>query len=250
MNDQETYELIEAYLENNLSDKEVQTFEQRLKSDPDFAVEFQLHKQLHTELGPSDLNDFRNLLKEESGAKKSTVVRRINMRQVLSIAASGAILVAVGLFYLTSRSTSPQVLFNQYVDQPSLSFNPGTERGTDQQNLDVFIAAMEQAEALYQSGDYSGAIGVLESVDTEAYAEHQDAIEFRLGMNYLLAGDSENAISYFDEMSELTESVRWYKSLALLQLGDIEQVIELLSPLASYENPKQQAARQIIKKMN
>lgn len=252
VDEQETYEYIEAYLQETLSKEQQLQFEDRLKRDPDFAVEFQLHKQLHTEFGASKLNDFRTLLGEEaSSARKARggIVRKMNIRQVLSIAASGAILLVVGMFYLTNRPLSSDGLYAQYVDQPTLSFDPGLQRGEEQVNLDGLRSTMDEVENHYQNEHYQAAIDLLESLEKPRYQGFENEIYFRLAICYLLNGEAQNAVGYFNRISELSESVRWYKSMALLKLGETDAVSELLRPLASYDNPKQKEAQRILKKI-
>jgi hypothetical protein len=252
VDEQETYEYIEAYLQQSMNQEQQSQFEERLKKDPDFAIEFQLHKQLHAEFGASKLNDFRMLLREEAnGAGKAHggIVRKLNIRQVLSIAASGAILVLAGVYYLTNRSFSPQSLYAQYVDQPALSFDSGRQRGEEQTNLDLLRTTLDKAEDLYENDNYAAAIELLETMEKPVYRGFENDIYLRLAIYNLLNDDAQNAIRYFDQISELSESVRWYKSLAFLKLGDTAAVSELLSPLASYDNPKQKEAQRILKKI-
>lgn len=112
-------ENIEQYLNGELSPEEVQKFEKRLVSDPEFKSLFDQHKTLLEGLEFSFFQQEQNkmrrlheeieseeelLIQEEAGEKKQpTAFRRISIRQMLSAAAIFLVGVLAGN-YLINRS--------------------------------------------------------------------------------------------------------------------------------------------------
>ena len=249
MDDQQRQEYIEAYLNEELSPEDARLFEERLQADAIFAEEFQLHQHLHMEFSDSKLNDFRALLREEAAIKPATKVIPFNIRRVLSLAASVAVLITAGIFYFSNRTISPENLYTRYMEQPDLIFDGGVARGQESVGLDTITALMKQADNFYNQQNFASAIDVLESAEPSRYRGYEDLVHLRLGIYHLSNGQTETALTYFDQITEVTESVRWYKSLGLLKLSRTAEIPALLGPLTTYDNPKQEAAQFILKKI-
>ena len=100
------YELIEQYLEGNLSGEELEQFELRLQTEPELKEEVELHRKLQNELGDTQKRLLRSRLdvlrKEFTDSEEETKVipiqRKSNLRVIISIAAG--ILILVFTFWL------------------------------------------------------------------------------------------------------------------------------------------------------
>lgn len=248
--DQELHEYIEAYLAKSLSKEEIHQFEERLRLDPGFAEEFNLHKRLQEEYSASRLNEFRDLLREEAGKKSKGKVVGFSLRRSLSIAATVLIMLSVAVYFFTNRSLSGEQLYSQFMDQPSFSFSGEVKRGEDSLTSIAIQNLMQRVEQFYDQKNYTEALAVLNSVDLSQFQGSEDLINLRLGLLYLLTDDPNNAITYFDKLNEMSEAARWYKSMALLRLERTSEVPALLRPLTQFENPKKEAAEKILRKLN
>ena len=250
MEEQELYEYIEAYLAKSLSSVEIEQFEARLRTDEDFAEEFRLHKRLHEEYSSTRINEFRDLLREEAGKKSQGKVVGFDLRRSLSIAATVILMLSVAVYFFTNRSLSGEQLYSEFMDQPSFAFNGEVERGEDSLTSTTIQNLMQRVEQFYDQKNYTEALAVLNSVDVSQFQGSEDLINLRMGILYLLTDDPNNAISHFDKLNEMSEAVRWYKSMALLRLERTSEVPVLLRPLTQFENPKKEAAEEILKKLN
>ena len=106
MNQEETYEKIERYIDGILAGSELVDFEKQLRENPQFAAEVELHRKLHREIGDTKKMQLRGILedigkdiegsdKPDSGSGKSGL-----SNWLLGL---GGLVVLVGLGWMFSR---------------------------------------------------------------------------------------------------------------------------------------------------
>lgn len=252
MDQQEQYEEIEAYLEGALEPDQVREFERLMEEDPELAKEVELHGNLHRVMGPSGVNTFRAILDEEADSLRSSArIRSIGRRRILSIAASVAVIVTAALWIFTSRATTSDALYNQFYQSPSLTLDPSTVRGEGNGAvLQDMVELFSRVNQLNQDGLYEQALKAINDEATAIPEELQDEVLYRKALLYLNLKDPEEAISYLNQITGLQETVRWYKSLALLSLNRLDEIPDLLQPMTQYDNPRRSEARQLLDKLN
>ena len=96
MNELDKFDLIEKYLDGELTEQEKNLFESKLHDDPEFAKEFELRKELAQQLIKANeykttKENIKNILNEKSGLILKT-------KHILAIAAS--IIIIVGLYFI------------------------------------------------------------------------------------------------------------------------------------------------------
>lgn len=140
MEKQKFYEMIEQYLEGQLSQNELDDFELQIKQDAQFAKEVQLHQAIHNELeDKTKLSLRKNLgvLKEEFA--ETPVVNLPPQKSIrgskrwLAIAAS-LLLASLAIWYFTNRpSSQAPIIVDDKNDLPqSIEVQPKDEIPIDE----------------------------------------------------------------------------------------------------------------------
>ena len=249
MTQEELYDRIEAYLEGTFSPQEHQEFEQEIDADPELKQEVELHRQLQGELGESDVTIFRNIVVEEKQKMKplgKTIA--LGRFQILSIAASFALLITAGYFIFFQTNPSPQDLFNQYYVLPDLQITQGSLRGEDDMNLDSAIILLNLANQLATQNNFPQAIVTADSL-LGISVELDQIILLRLGIWQLSGDNPEEALAFFNQVNNQSEAIQWYKALTYLELDQLDQIPGLLQPLTEYANPRQEAAQKLLRQV-
>lgn len=243
MNNQDTFEKIEAYLNGELSGEELSQFQASLKSDAELAGQVELFKNLDVALADEgaialqketlELGDlFFNEKKEES-----TPIRRLPFyRRPLAIAASIALIVSVAaVIWLNNGSgaMSNDELFAAYYEPHS--FANGVRGGEDTANN------YDKAMDAIKLGDNDTAIRLLQSHLTEQATDVKAA--FALATAYMQADPPQYgmAVQYFqfvidDGKSLMVDQSKWYQALVYIKQGNKAAARLLLEKLQSSED--------------
>lgn len=252
MDQQEQYEQIEAYLERALGPEQIQEFERMLQEDPDLAREVALHRKLHQVMQPSGVNTFRAILEEEAASLKATTkVRFIGRRRILSIAASVAVMALAAAWLFGGRATTSQALYDQLYQVPTLTLDASTVRGEDERDVPQEIVDLfANVDQLNQRGDYNLALQAIYDSSVSIPDDLRSEVLLRQALLYLNLKQPEEAIAHLDQISGRQETVRWYKSLALLSLNRLDEIPDLLEPMTQYDNPRRRDAKRLLGKLD
>jgi len=235
-------ELIERYLEGELSPGELGEFEQRLKNEPGLDEEIEVFKILTNGIRYSgQKSSMRDKLEKleaslpdvpsedvQSEEEEAKVVPMWRNRMVASIAATFLIL-AVST-YLVMDVFSPadhEELFAQHF-QP-YPIMDGSLTRTQPESL----SEKQLAYVAYEAENFKLAIKRLEALLAQG---ENAALMFYLGNAYLASGDAEQAIVHFDQVLEsdsnlLIPRAKYYLSLCYLKMGNIDKSKEILEDL-------------------
>lgn len=247
MNDEATYQLIEQYLGGELSGSEKEAFEQRLKDDPDFALETSLHRQLHERLAGEKIHELRAVLKEvDNEWEDTTRVRKLFPARWMYVAAAVVlVLIASVLYFNRSRPAVPEELFAQNFEPYQMVLNQRSSR----ENEDLLNAAINA----YERGDFEQAVEkftALSSVDSLGMAP-----EFYTAISWLALQQADKAIAPLESIagqnqSLLSEQARWYLAMAYLSGGNKNSARKVLAEIQGYKRHfKQEEARILLEKL-
>lgn len=242
------YDMVEAYLQNELSESDRKAFEARLKSEPQFrdTVKPLMLAGLSARIGREE--DLRQRMSKwmediKQDPPKSKVVSMIRPLYVgLAIAAAIALVLLIVLpRFNTSEDFNGERLFAE-------NFEPYLPPETRSSAL-TLDSALQMAHVAILEGNYDEGIAQLEAVvDTTALpaAVLQKELLY-LGSAYLQAGQAEKALETFQIINypQSTE-VRWYTALTYLRLGDKESTMTLLKALASSNDYYGKAAKKLL----
>ena len=213
---------IDRYVNGQMVDDELRTFEGRMREHAELAQQVHLHRDI---LEGMEFY-FMQQLKEEL-ALSDQVKKKFNVRFALQIAAS--VLLIAGLagvaYYYLLRPADPQQIFLSYFDTYP---NALTQTNRSDSSPDVIS---EQATAMqyYESGDFSQAAtaftGLLAS---DSINENRTALMFYRGISYLGANQATEATDDLNTVAQnadslLAEPATWYLGLSYLRAGQVAE---------------------------
>ena len=110
--------ILQKYLDNELSERELERFEQKLNASPDLLVDLDLYKEVDEAIADTEVLDFRAQLTDlrEETRRSETGRRVFRFTRPWHYAASAALalLVAIGLATVLGRPLSNNDLFVKY----------------------------------------------------------------------------------------------------------------------------------------
>ena len=243
--------ILQKYLDNELSEKELARFEQELNASPELLVDLDLYKEVDEAIADTEVLDFRAQLTDlREETKRSETGRRVfRFTRPWHYAASAALalLVAIGLATVLGRPLSNSDLFVKYMKPYELVL---TNRSTDN---DVIKTLMNKAEVAYMKGDYEDAIWWFNEVvgrDSE-----------KMEANFYIGVSNMELQKYVDASESLTKVIEqndnlfiqqaeWFRAGCYLALDETEQARRELAMIASSANHfYQNDAEKILKRM-
>lgn len=224
--DEDIYLLIERDLAGELNAEEKKSFEDRIKSDKDFAEKVLLYRSLNEKLRS-------RFLQEEEEQRLRTVLSEISKTEIPSgkngktiplrwyhfAAAATIALLAIAWFY-TSKLAVPE--YSQYAFHGSLAL---AERGID--------SLQHQAEDAFNSKNYAEAIQYFNRL-LEADPDNTE-LQLYKGVSLLELDQVEEAESIFNTIKNSNavykDKAIWYLALSALKQKDYDLCEALLEQL-------------------
>ncbi len=222
---EETLQLADRYLSGELDDAARRAFEVRCEADPAFAEAVRAHIQAAYAAGVHAREvkrDRLNALYEAESKGKS--VRSFSLRRIALVAAAVVILL-VGLALALRQFSSPptlQALYAQYYEPEPFS------------GMRAFSAWQQVGDA-YTREDFPAAIRLLEALLADSTFDNRPRAHYYLAHSYLRAGDPQQALRVFAQVSPESSFIRqseWYMALLHLQLDDRKAAIQGLRQVA------------------
>ena len=225
----EDYNIIEAYVNNDMSREERDAFETRLETDISLQNELTVYKDMIGGIRAVGLRQQMAELKqkhEKSDDAQSGRIISFSTIRTLAVAASVALL--VGFFFFNQPSESDP-FSSVFFQDPGLPTVMGSEAG------DLLTAMV-----IYKNGDYTEAIPKFKSLCLEVKS---DEACYYLANSYLNLEDFEAAKTQFlqnmraDMDAKWLQSSQWYLSYCLYQLED-QSYKSVLQGIANNPNHK------------
>ncbi len=223
---QETFERIEAYLSNELSETEALKFESRIESDAQFAtqvaeVEAFLNAIEVAALKPK-LDDYHNEIATKTTSQGG--------KNYIKYAAAASIILAIALVWLFTKTNPREELYATYY-----SPDPG---------LPTIMSATSQFEfydgmVSYKQGNYEEALSKWQPLVEEK--PENDTLSYFMGMAHMATDEITSALPYLNSTIEKTTSTFYseaiyYKALALVKAAKLNEAIQLLAMHPSDKN--------------
>ena len=213
---------LKDYLNNNLSKEEKAALENRLKSDPEFKAEFEIHKSL---LDGIEYH-FDKQLKQSLKVREAKVKKR-RLYQVMAIAASLS-LIAIFSYQMFNLSRNDSEIFLKYY-KPYYNVVDDPQRNTSIPPGDASVFQ------LYDKGEYNKAIAGLRSALAINPTNHEAS--FYLGLSHLAMDQPDSAVLYLNkgaqQGSAFSEPAQWYLGLAYLKSGKIEMAKKVFTAISN-----------------
>ena len=227
------FDLIEAWLGNELSEEAKQAVEARMAADPDFKDAVGKHKYAHQLLinaasanVKSQLEDLRknNLHKSK---KRLTVTNKQKLRlRWFTVAASILLFAIIGSWWWSWQNFSTKALITEY----GVAYPAGPLRGNTQAET-----TFQQAMHAYSQKNYTEARQLFANIHPSD--NNQIEISFYLGHTYFQLAEYENAITAYQKVIGARDirfqaAAEWYYLLSLLGSEQEEQFQQMADKLA------------------
>lgn len=225
-------ELIEKYLNEELSANERTEFEQLQKSDAGFAEEVHVAVTINADFNVKQKMRWQGLLNEHGNVVKETPIRKLAPRRSLSWIRSIAavFILGLGLSMAWLMFSSPEA--GELADEQLMEVYK--EPTVIREKL-VTDTNWENAITAYEEGQFSIAVAAIER-SIEKNSEILDQKYLYLGLSYLYEDvpNYDKAISHLAKSKELNSSslfapkANWFMALAYLKQGKIKEAKVLL----------------------
>ncbi len=228
----EDYEMIEAYMNNELTGDDLQQFQQRLSADEEFAKEVNLYGFINDNMKTSiqhqtqrqQLNKTLTQLGNQHfkiQKEKSKIVSFNRFKWLAAAAAVFAIIISV--YLLTNQNQlSSQQLYTEHAKYNSISF----ERGNTDSALLIPVK-------FYNSKNYAAAIPFFETYLKQYPANTEIALT--LNICRIETGLYDNAINGLDSIiakqNAFLYQAQWLKALAYLKQDKKEECKNILEQI-------------------
>lgn len=213
-------ELIEAYINGELSKRNTIEFEDLMQKDHRLKTEVAQFKVLFN--GLEQLRE-RELLQEKFNKWDAKIDRKKTpYKKWLCTAATVAILISSYIVFNSTQNT--ETLFTAYFEAYPNVVSPINRSGNANDGT------KEKMMFLYESENYSELIPMMEAQTESAQWN------FYLGMSYLASNQTTAAIEKFDRIgkhSDFYHQKLWYQSLAYLKNNQKENCALLLQEIVS-----------------
>lgn len=216
-------QLIEKYLDGDITQEEMKEFEQKLQSSREFDDELRLQEMVKSAITASAKAKLKKELRTLLQKTRTEKVRKPVPRRVYWIAASIVAIFSVTLVF-TQMNQPEERLFKEFYSPYPIT--PST-RGDD---LSLYINAL----VLYNEGSFQKALPLFEEI-IGAHPEDFSA-QVILGNCHLNLGDVETAKEVFQQVrkngtGQSKSEATWYMALILLKEEKNEEAIKLLDSL-------------------
>ncbi len=229
---QDLYSQIEEYLTGRLTGEQLKTFEEKLKSDTEFAKEVQLYRELKSNISKKDL-DFMTLINEvkqdfhtnntistdnegPSFTSKENKTRKVFPLRYLAYAASILLLLGLGLWFFQNndqQSLTMPALADQYYQSISTTMGESTDTEDWETRIDKlsFNDLMNIGEQYWQKEEYKKALKAFRYAKKVNNALLKAKSQFYQALCHLQLSDktgAEKLLSKIPEKSDYTEDAK------------------------------------------
>jgi len=217
----ETQELFERFLMGGMDDNERSAFLESLEGDSELDQRFKMFKSTFRAVEEAGLRTSMEQYhsKIEGSGKGSHRSGRITFYR---IAASVAVLVALGLWFLLHKTPNERLYQQYFIADPGLPTVMGSADNYD----------FQEAMVEYKQGNYATAIAKWETLLSQN--RDNDTLNYFLGSAHLARGDAHKAIGYMQKALSVKESafvqdLHFYLGLAYLKENKATKALEHLS---------------------
>jgi tetratricopeptide (TPR) repeat protein len=226
--------IMQKYLDNELSERALNRFEQELNASPEMMVELDLYKEVDEAIADTEVLDFRaqlgDLREETRRSETNRRVFRFTRPWHYAASAALALLVAIGLATVLGRPLSNNDLFVKYMKPYELVL---TNRSMED---DVIKATMNNAEIAYLNGDFEDAVFWY----NEVLMKNSQKIEAEFGIGvsnmglsrFVDASESFNRVITHDD-NLFIQKAQWFQAGCYLAMNETELARRQLALIAT-----------------
>lgn len=242
-------ELIEKYLNGELTKAEHQEFERRLETDADFAREVLMHINIDKALSEVDVIELRKKMTDINGELKLHRKFRHELFsakwQYLAVAASITLIVTFGAKYINNGPVSNETLISKY-------YTPYEAEGISRSAQSQTEKLLSDALVSYSNKDYESAVNKF-----LAYFQ-LDYTNIQAHFYYAISCFETNRISEAKKSFQLVidhqnnlyvEQAKWYLGLCYLKTFETNQALAVFTEIVNEDSTYSEKAKEIIRKL-
>ena len=240
-------ELIEKYVNGEMSDAERKAFEDNLTDDTKLANELLSYQKSRLAIKAA----IRQEIREDTGKAlqdwKNKKKRRTRRIYRWSIAATILLITAIGIsFFIGNKQTvSPDQLFAAHFELPKVS-----NIRTNSSDHPIF----EQAVTAFYEKSFTTVLDLLSPQATDPDISLSSDALIMLGVSHLALNNLSQAINVLqkvDSSGSLYQDAEWYLALAYLKNGQTNEAKQILGKIAQTPRHfKRQEAKEIEKQLD
>lgn len=245
----EQYDRIERYLDGAMTPGELDKFQQKLNTDPEFASAVTLHRELAETLAGERIHQFRKTVKEVDAnwkpASGGRWLKVLKSPQNLAIAASLLLLIGFFGWWTLDGPSNPEIA-SQYFEQLPLQTLMSPDSNEEQ-------ALRSEAHQAYIDGGYPEARDKFQIL---AQLNPDDLnYQLYLGISQLGSQQAAAAVSTLQPLAgsedgTVTLEAAWYLALAYLQMDRGEEAQPYLERLVENGTFRARDAERILSVMD
>ncbi len=246
--------LINGYFENTLSQDQRKEFDRLIKTDSEFAVDFEFQKELQHALKKEERQkikslfsnlDIESIAHSEYSTLQKTETKVISIRPWL-VAASIVFLLGLGawlLFFNSPNLNTDQLYAVNFVPYENV-VHP-IERGEQLEDLKT------RAFTAYEDADYSLALKIFKELQVQ---QADPYISFYEAIVLMQLNNHQEAIpllkDYIENDGQLKDRATWYLALAYLKQNDIAESKTQLEKLVKMGSFKEDASQALLNELD
>lgn len=240
----ENDQLIQDYINQKLSGREVRDFEKRLFSDPSFAIEVQDYRNVQNAIKENERKHLKAMLQDlevQEGDPQEEPISFTKRYRHIYAAAAIIIFSIIGFQFLDQGPTN-QDLYTSFSQPYPNTLQPITrgEETTD---------ALSKAFMAYEAGDYKTASTLFDRI---LQSNSNPDIFFYKAMSLYNEGKQQEATTALNTLknknTNYTPQVYWYSALLALKNDNTQLAREQLDSLSMLNSGYKDAAVKKIKK--
>jgi len=243
-------EELESYINNELSNEELASFEAELTSNQKLMDEIDLIKNIDLALSETDVMQLRNNLQNiasEIAANRQTersFAGKFKAKRIVLSTVAASLILLLGITGILSRQSQHDIYQKFYTKYEAT----GIVRSANLTANKTLSEALQK----FENQDYNAALNLF----TEVIARDQNNMvgHFYTGVSLQETGKYQNAIKEYetviiDKDNLFTEQAEWYIGLCYLQTNENKKAYKQFKKIAKNEGFYQQKAQSILNKI-
>ncbi len=246
-------EEIDQFINRELSEKQLESFETELANNPDLAAELELHREIEASLNEKDVMNLRDKLGKiskdiirEKRKQRSLIARIPNSRiAVATIAASLILLISITSLVSRHKAASEQELYTEY-------FRPYEATGIFRYSDSNLDSKLSLALHEYNETNYTKAVKLFS--DVLRYDPENPVGNFYQAMALQELGQYQPAITSYNQVIQaknnlFIQQAEWYSALCMLQNDNRKKATKQFQKIAENKGYYADKASAILRKL-